>query len=504
MAVPDRLPGRRRFLAVPASARLAGYLVVGLLLRLLLFAHFPALLTNDSPDYIRAGVELFWLGNFDSFSLRDVRMPGYPLFLAALYPLTGVRSDLLVLAQMTLGLLCIPLGWSIGRRLRSQPVADALALFFALNPVYLLLEHALMSETLALFAMLAFTLLVLAGFWRPPAPLLGFSAAALLGFCTLIRVNLLPYGAVLLACMAARWLYLAWLQPPRTRVTGRTTGRIAGQIAVLLPILLGLAVTLGPWLWRNYATYHTLALSGHSARSLLVWKTMSGTMDPTLPLYQDYSFGHALLGFEWLWELDRRYPPPAAEVIAAAIVGEQIYAHPDHHRWAVAASALSHAGIYLGGALPRDDRAMVAFWFSTLVANPAAVESSVQRVSEWLDFYPITRPSPWTALWSRAGMLFLQVARPLLVLGFVGASLVFAWRARRGSYRVTAPVVQAVAALVLAYYATLLFHTLTLTGSDRFASISDWVALLVLVFVIGHQHDPVRIQRHPYALTRAG
>jgi hypothetical protein len=473
---------------------LAGYLLVGLALRIALYLHFPALLTNDSPDYVRGGIEIFWTGNFASFSLRDVRMPGYPMFLAALYGLTGSRSDLLVLAQSMLGMLCILLGWRIGRRLGSQPVADALGMFFALCPVYLLLEHALMTEALALFVMVAFTLLVIAALPRAPSPLFGFSAAVLLGFGGLVRINLLPFCGVLLALLAARWTYVT-LHGSFDR---RRALRLGG---VLLAMICGVGIMLGPWVWRNATLYGLPALSLHTSRSLLVWKTMSGSMDSTLPLFRQYAFGYNTFDYAWLAELDRRYPTNAAEAIAAAIVGEQVYAHPNRHRDAMGAALLNYAGIYSSRTPPRDDRAMLAFWFGELVPTPVDVETSVPRTHEWLDFRPLTQPSLWTALWSRAGLLYLLVLRPLLLLAFLAAVVLFAVRLRRGAYRLGYEPNLAVLGLSVAYAATWLFHGVTLTGSDRFAAIADWVALLVVVYVACHQQHPAGRQFQPHRVA---
>jgi hypothetical protein len=465
-----------------------------LTLRVTLFLHFPALLTNDSPDYVRGGIEIFWTGNFASFSLRDVRMPGYPMFLAAIYGLTGVRSDLLVVAQSVFGVVCILLGWRIGRRLGSQPVADALGIFFALSPVYVLLEHALMTEALALFIMVAFTLLVIAALPRSPSYAFGFSTAALLGFGGLVRINLLPYCGVLLALLAARWSYVTL----RGGVTRRRTLRLGG---VLLVMACGVGITLGPWMWRNASLYGLPALSLHTSRSLLVWKTMSGSMDSELPLFRQYAFGYSTLDYAWLAELDRRYPTNAAETIAAAIVGEQVYAHPDRHRDAMGAALLNYGGIYPGGAAPRDDRAMLAFWFGELVPTPVDVETSVPLTHEWLDFRPVTQPSLWTGGWSRAGLLYLLVLRPLLLLAFLAAAVLYAVRARRGAYPLGYAPNLAAGGLIVAYVATWLFHAVTLTGSDRFASIADWVALLVVVYVACHQQHPAGRQFQPHKVA---
>jgi len=471
---------------------LAICLLLAAALRLLLFFYFPALLTNDSPDYVKAAHAIYTRLDFANEWLGDVRMPGYSAFLAAIYPLTGTRSDLLVAAQSLLGLLCVPLGWLIGRRLRSPRAAGGLAIFFALNPVYLLLEHTLMTEALALLIMVLFTLLALVWIEHPRRVWLGFLAGVVLGLGGLVRVNLLPYGAVLLALPAVQLLVrivrargaakrASWSRQEFLRRIACPYGRRLAAV-VLLP-MIGLLLALGPWLWRNAALYGDLSLSEHSDRSLLMWKTMSGTMDPRLPLFQQYAGGHAALDFYWLNEFSPQHPTVEAEAIARAIVAEQVRAHPASHLRAVLRSGLNHVGIFIEGYVPRDDRAMIAYWFHALVPNPAAVESSVPAVREWLDFRPVTQPSPWTALWSAAGTISLQVLRPLLLAAFAAAVLRLAVLAKLRRVPLFAHPTFAVVGLIAAYATTLAFHAVTLTGSDRFGTLSDWVMLAVVLFV---------------------
>ncbi len=459
-----------------ARARVLLYLLLAVALRLVLATHFPLLVTLDSPDYIHSGVEIYKHLDFNSDSLRDVRMPGYPLFLATMYPLIGVRSDLLVLVQSFVGVLCVALGWKIGRLLHSQLVAEGLALFFVFNPVYLLFEHALMTEALSIFFMLLFTTAVVYCWRQPPSLWLGFVTAALLGFSVLVRVNLLPYGFTLLTVIAAYWMAVAWRQPD---------SKLLGAIApVLLPLFLGLTVVLGPWLWRNYAIYNNISLSEHSARSLLMWKNMSHTMDTSLPLFQQYADGFAELDYAWLDKFNSQFRTVEAETIATAVLAEQISTHPNRHLYALVISAFDYAGIYAQGNVPLDDRAAVAWWFQHLVADPTDVVRAVPTVTQWMDYIPITQPSIWTQIWSRAGIFYLLIVRPALVIAFVVASFAFGFMTLCHNCSAFTYPQRAVWGFILAYYVTFIFHAITLTGSDRFASISDWLALLVVLFIL--------------------
>jgi hypothetical protein len=472
-----------------AEVRLALYLVLAALLRWLLFTRYPALITADSPDYIEAAGDLATRLDFFSQGLGDIRMPGYPLFLAMLYGATGLRTDGIVLAQIVVGLLCVPLGWYIGRALRSQPTADALAIFLAFNPVYLLLEHTLLTEGLSIFTMLVFTLLAVIAVSRAPSPALAFGTAVMAGVCSMVRINLLPFCAALMALVLSRWLLAIWLRAPRPRRDVRgiiwpddAPQRLRSVLKILAPTALGLILIFGPWLWRNYAAYGVLSFSEHGARSLLMWKTMSGTMDPTLPTFREYADGRTEMAYAWLLRFSKQYPPAEAENIAEAIIAEQMAVHPLRHFQGVLASGLNHAGIYLEGYAPGDDRGAVAWWFKRLVSSPTAVQESFPELDTWMDYAPITTPSRLLPWWSSAGMFYLQVVRPTLVIGSIFAFALMLYQLWRRQLAWRSAPVQSVLVIGGAYYLTILFHAFTLTGSDRFATISDWVALLLIVF----------------------
>jgi len=105
-------------------------------IRLVLHRDLPAMRRNDSWDYLRAAVDIGRRADFYSAGLRDVRLPGYPAFLAVIRPLTQMRSDAIVFAQATCGLVAAVVGWRMGLGLGSRVAAGAmLAFLLALNPV---------------------------------------------------------------------------------------------------------------------------------------------------------------------------------------------------------------------------------------------------------------------------------------------------------------------------------------------------------------------------------
>jgi hypothetical protein len=191
--------------------------------------------------------------------------------------------------------------------------------------------------------------------------------------------------------------------------------------------------------------------------------------------------------YAWLLDFSKKYPTAEAENIAEAIMAEQMEAHPLRHLQGILASALNSAGIYLEGYAPGDDRGAVAWWFQNLVSSPTAVQEIFPELDTWMDYAPITTPSSLLPWWSSAGLFYLQVVRPTLVLGSIFAFALMIYQLWRRQLDWRSPAVQSVLVLGGAYYLTYLFHALTLTGSDRFAAISDWIALLLIVFVATQQ-----------------
>jgi hypothetical protein len=469
------------------------------------------LVTADSPDYVEAARDLAARLDFFSDGLREIRMPGYPLFLALLYGATGLRTNGIVLAQAVVGLLCVPLGWYIGRALGSQITADALAIFFAVNPVYLLLEHTLLTEGLSIFTMLVFTLLAVIAVSRAPSPALAFGTALMAGVCSMVRINLLPFCAALLALVLARWLLAIWLREPRQEKGIRAVAlpayapqRLLSVLTILAPTALGIALIFGPWLWRNYTAYGVVSFSEHGARSLLMWKTMSGTVDPMLPTFRQYANGRTVMEYAWLFDFSAQYPISEAENIAEAIMAEQVEAHPLRHLQGIVAAALNYAGIYLEGYAPGDDRGAVAWWFQYLVSSPTAVQEAFPELDNWMDYSAITAPSSLLPWWSQAGLFYLQVIRPTLVLGSMFAFALMLYQLWRRQLDWRRPAVQSVLVLGGAYFLTYLFHAITLTGSDRFATISDWLALLLIVFAASQPPNSSSTSLEPTASGSSG
>jgi hypothetical protein len=169
--------------------RLLLFLALALIVRLGLYQHLPIFMTQDSGPYLLAGADTLQGEGLFADSLGDWRLPGYPLFLALTWPLTHFNSQLIVLMQIGLGLGAVLLGVVIGRLLQSRLVSEALVLFLGLDPVYLLNEHTIMSESLFLVEMLAVSSLVLLCLRGLVGFLEGLALGVVTAICLLTRSN---------------------------------------------------------------------------------------------------------------------------------------------------------------------------------------------------------------------------------------------------------------------------------------------------------------------------
>ena len=229
-----------------------GAALAGLGLRLLFFAFFPAV-TDDSRIYANLGTN--WLqhgiyGQAEGGQIvpTDARLPGYPLFLAALFWVFGAgnfRAVMLLQILIDLG-TCLIVA-DLARRVVSKRAAKIAFVLAALCPFLANYAAAALTETLEIF----FTAVALdcaaAGFDRMENGAengIRFWAAtgAAIGACILLR----PDGGVLLASVL---LYLViFFKATRGIFRRRLVAGIIVAVCALAP--------LAPWTVRNYRTLH--------------------------------------------------------------------------------------------------------------------------------------------------------------------------------------------------------------------------------------------------------
>ena len=215
--------------------------VIALVLRFLAVATHYEAPRNDSADYHRLAENVVQ-GNgygFSSGHLSAFRVCGYPLFLAAIYAIAGVKWYVAEYVQAILGcatvLLIAGFGWLVVGR-REGLLAGYLA---AIYPGFVWLPRLLLSENLSLCLQLAglcMTVLLLRG----PRGIIAAGLGVVLGLNLLTRGGSIFLVALMIAGLMAR----ACEQPMKRQ-----------RFAAVAVTLVALAMTLSPWVIRNYVVF---------------------------------------------------------------------------------------------------------------------------------------------------------------------------------------------------------------------------------------------------------
>ena len=225
-------------------------LIIGMAigLRIALALLHPITTYDDSKDYDTLARAIlhhqhYALTTSSGDSLIASRMPGYPLFMAAIYAIAGESAVAVLVVQAFIGAAIVWLTYLLGRRFGENTGLLAAGLA-AIDPLSLGFSCALLSET-------PFTLCLLLGLWLTfriieatpaphPRPLFLWAALGLTcGVAVYLRASIL-------------WLIIPWsfvLILLRPRPLRSLTG-------ALLAILI-LFAALSPWLIRNYAHFHS-------------------------------------------------------------------------------------------------------------------------------------------------------------------------------------------------------------------------------------------------------
>ena len=124
--------------------------VVALVLRLAAVLIHPITNLPDSHDYNTLAQEIL---HGQPYQVTDIwgqpaiasRMPGYPIFIAAIYAVAGEHSLAVLIVQAFLGAACVPLVYLVARRVSVATGLVAAALM-ALDPLGILFSAMLLSE----------------------------------------------------------------------------------------------------------------------------------------------------------------------------------------------------------------------------------------------------------------------------------------------------------------------------------------------------------------------
>lgn len=208
---------------------LAILLLVGVLLRVLLFANYDAVSYPDTGTYLEAARDLI-AGEFTSGLGR--RTPGYPLLIV----LVGESPRAMMLANMVAGLLVSATLFGITMVLtKRRGLALAVGLSYSLNLQQLFQEGALLTETLSTLSVTAAVLVLVAALprlqqGRRIVPML-WLIGALAGFAILVR----PQFLVLLLLIPALVVHAVsgWRRPSRAALAAAAHASAPGVAMVL-------------------------------------------------------------------------------------------------------------------------------------------------------------------------------------------------------------------------------------------------------------------------------
>jgi len=239
-------------------ANVAAAVCAGLALRVYLVLKFPVTDTGDGPFYIELAWN--WLKNgVYGFAVHgqltpvDMRVPGYPAFLAAVFAVAGQSPRAAMLAQVVVDLATCFVIALIAARLAPEKSRRRVTLaglwLAALCPFTANYTAVVLTETLVIF-LTALAILVLlqtdvggAHVARATAFLANpwLLAGSVVGFGTLVRPETpLVLFAAGLVLVAKWWRPADWMKLIRA-------GLLMG---------LGLLIPLVPWAARNWNTLH--------------------------------------------------------------------------------------------------------------------------------------------------------------------------------------------------------------------------------------------------------
>jgi len=239
-------------------ANVAAAVCAGLALRVYLVLKFPVTDTGDGPFYIELAWN--WLKNgvygfavHGQLTAVDMRVPGYPAFLATVFAFAGQSPRAVMLAQVVVDLAtCIVIAL-IAARLAPENSRRRVALaglwLAALCPFTANYTAVVLTETLVIFLTTLGILVLLqtdvggVSVARAGAFLANpwFLAGIVVGFATLVRPETpLVLFAAGLALVAKWWRPADWMKLIRA-------GLLMG---------LGLVLPLVPWAARNWNTLH--------------------------------------------------------------------------------------------------------------------------------------------------------------------------------------------------------------------------------------------------------
>jgi 4-amino-4-deoxy-L-arabinose transferase-like glycosyltransferase len=256
----------------------------------------------DEGDYHAIAVHLTEGDGFVSFegTATARRPPAYPVFLAALYTVTGESPRAGRVAQVWLGVAVVALTGLVAFRLFGGNVALVAAALAALNPFLIFISGYLLTENLYL-------VLLLGALCVAPSPQeFGASAkraitvGALLGFATLARPTGLPMFEWMLAALLL-FAGVAW----RGRAV-RAVVAAAAFALVVLPWYARNASVVGGWVLTTHGGITFLQGNNDKVASIPQWRGGAAPLE-ALPGFDEMAALDELARDRLAWDLGRDY-----------------------------------------------------------------------------------------------------------------------------------------------------------------------------------------------------
>lgn len=227
-----------------ASCWLAIIILSAFLIRLLAavcwdvyFAH-GGFVYGDSDGYWTLAQKIASGKPYEYYGRQIFRMPGYPLFLAALQAIFGTNVPILYgrIAGAVLGAFCVWETWAIARLLYGEKSGLIAAAIAAVYPEFVLISPMILSETLFSVFLLAQIYFWVRGFisyrWQD-ALWMGLFG----GLATLVKPGWILFTP---GALAALGLYRLWTKETSKKLFLQGVASIAVMFLVLLP-----------WAYRN-------------------------------------------------------------------------------------------------------------------------------------------------------------------------------------------------------------------------------------------------------------
>jgi 4-amino-4-deoxy-L-arabinose transferase-like glycosyltransferase len=214
-------------------------------------SYFKKAMSFDSQEYKALALNIV---NHHRFSWDSepatFRTPGYPLFIAGIYSLFGVKDWVVMLFQAFLSVATIYLVYLIARSSFGELAGIISACLFSIDFTSILFSSLFMSETLYVF----FLLLGVWLFLKQNTSWCVHTSALVFGLSSLIR----PIGVYLFIPL----LLFLWFKVKKGSYRLQFMQVVIFLVLFFLPIL--------PWVVRNYKIYHSPTLSSLGGFNLLL------------------------------------------------------------------------------------------------------------------------------------------------------------------------------------------------------------------------------------------